>query len=65
MDLQVNATAEVKYIPEVELATNVVADDDTQIIEFDGDDDPEDPLNWSRFYKWSMVILISSLSLVV
>lgn len=35
------------------------------IVDFDGPNDPEDPLNWSPIYKWSMVALISVLSLVV
>lgn len=65
MDPQVDATAEVKYIPEVTLAADITVDDDTHIIDFDGEGDPKDPLNWSKFYKWSMVILISLLSLVV
>lgn len=36
---------------------------DGQIIDFDGPDDPSDPLNWSPMYKWSIVIIISLLSL--
>lgn len=65
MALQTNAEAEVKYVPEVDLVANVVAGDDVRIIDFDSDDNPEDPLNWTQFYKWSMVILISFMSLVV
>lgn len=38
---------------------------DTNIVNFDGLDDPENPLNWSPIYKWSIVGLISVLSLVV
>lgn len=65
MDVQVDAVAEVKYVPEVEFAADIAADDDAHIVDFDGEDDPEDPLNWSKFYKWSIIILISFLSLVV
>lgn len=65
MDLPIDATAEVKYVPGVELTADVVADVDARVVDFDGEDDPEEPLNWSKFYKWSMVILISFLSLVV
>lgn len=35
------------------------------IIDFEGPDDPSNPMNWSALYKWSMVILISILSLIV
>lgn len=56
MDLQVDATDEVKYVPEAELTADVAADEDAHVVDFDGEDDPEDPLNWSKFYKWSMVI---------
>ncbi|KAF3036594.1 hypothetical protein E8E12_007624 [Didymella heteroderae] len=64
MDLQVDATAEVKHIPEVELIADVATNDTAHVVAFEGEDDPEDPLNWSKFYNWSMAI-ISFLSLVV
>lgn len=35
------------------------------VVDFDGIDDPTDPLNWSSAYKWSLVTLISFLSLIV
>ncbi|KAJ4287812.1 hypothetical protein N0V90_012516 [Kalmusia sp. IMI 367209] len=34
-----------------------------EVIDFDGEDDPTDPQNWSSLYKWSIVIVISLLSL--
>lgn len=43
----------------------LVAANDIIVVDFDGPDDPADPLNWSVAYKWSMVILISILSLMV
>ncbi len=65
MDPQVDATAEVPYtLPDVE-KTPVSSDNQSDIVDFEGEDDPKDPLNWSSRYKWSMVILISILSLVV
>lgn len=36
-----------------------------EIIRFNGPEDPADPLNWSSRYKWSVVILVSMMSLVV
>lgn len=65
MDLQVDATADVKYIPEVKISEDGGAEDAADIIDFEGRDDPADPLNWRRTYKWSMVVLISFLSPVV
>lgn len=43
------------------------AGDRTQeyIVDFDGPNDSADPLNWSPLYKWSLIILISILSLIV
>jgi hypothetical protein len=35
------------------------------IIDFDGPDDRQNPQNWSSTYKWSIVVLISVLSLIV
>jgi hypothetical protein len=35
------------------------------VVDFDGLSDTEDPLNWSGWYKWSIVCLISILSLIV
>lgn len=43
----------------------IVALSGVNIIDFEGPDDPSDPLNWSKLYKWSIVALISLLSLIV
>ena len=37
---------------------------DLYLVDFDGLDDPTNPLNWSRTYKWAIVILLSSVNLV-
>lgn len=34
-------------------------------VDFDSPEDPENPLNWSAAYRWSIVGLISIMSLVV
>jgi hypothetical protein len=52
-------------ILDVKKEHHVAQDDASNIVDFDGPDDPKDPLNWSTRYKWSMVILISLLSLIV
>ncbi|KAF2659360.1 MFS general substrate transporter [Lophiostoma macrostomum CBS 122681] len=38
---------------------------EADIVDFDGPDDRQNPQNWSSVYKWSIVILISVLSLIV
>ena len=35
------------------------------VVDFDGADDPANPLNWSKVYKWSILVLISVMSFVV
>ena len=39
-------------------------DEDPYLVDFDGPDDQTNPLNWSRSYKWAIVILLSSVNLV-
>lgn len=34
------------------------------LVDFDGPDDPSNPINWSRGYKWAMVILLSAVTLI-
>ena len=38
---------------------------DENVVDFDGPGDRGNPLNWPSIYKWSVVILISVMSLVV
>ncbi|KAH9880055.1 hypothetical protein J1614_002080 [Plenodomus biglobosus] len=35
---------------------------DSQLVDFDGPDDPEDPMNWKASKKWGMVFLISAIT---
>ena len=37
---------------------------DENLIDFEGADDPTDPLNWSSPYKWGVTVLISLMTLV-
>ena len=39
--------------------------DAEHVVDFDGADDPANPLNWSRIYKWGILALISVMSFVV
>ena len=38
---------------------------DDNLIDFDGSNDPSNPLNWSWQYKWMIVMLISLMTLTV
>ena len=38
---------------------------DTNLVDFDGPDDPMNPLNWSLTYKWGVVWLLSIMTLIV
>ena len=35
------------------------------IVDFDGPDDPVNPVNWKTSYKWTAIILMSAITLVV
>ncbi|CCD54965.1 hypothetical protein BofuT4_uP162540.1 [Botrytis cinerea T4] len=39
--------------------------DEPNIVDFDGPDDPANPLNWSPRYKWSTVAILSMMNLMV
>ncbi len=71
--IQYFPTMNTAQIPPAEEALDVAAtcvdqhvdDVDEHVVDFDSPDDPENPLNWSSQYKWSVVMLISIMSLVV
>jgi hypothetical protein len=35
------------------------------IVDFEGKDDPENPLNWSYAHRWSIIVLLSFMSTTV
>lgn len=37
----------------------------SNLVDFDGPDDPANPVNWSTSYKWTAVFLVSVMTLVV
>lgn len=45
-------------------ALKEVENEDQNLVDFCGNDDPADPLNWEPIYKWSIVVLISTISAV-
>jgi hypothetical protein len=65
MELQVDATSDLKYTVDANHSFPVNHDIDSTVVDFDGPNDRSDPLNWIARYKWCMVILISILSLIV
>ncbi|KAH3257065.1 hypothetical protein KXW57_008458 [Aspergillus fumigatus] len=40
------------------------ADDDSEIVKWDGENDPELPLNWPASKKWRSVVMVSALTFV-
>ncbi|KAK6222812.1 hypothetical protein LQW54_000621 [Pestalotiopsis sp. IQ-011] len=39
--------------------------DQSFVVDFDGDDDPSNPKNWSRRQKWTLVMIVSTLDFAV
>lgn len=37
--------------------------EDPNIVEYDGPNDPENPKNWSHAYKWTLLMILSGMSL--
>ncbi|KAI9700577.1 MAG: hypothetical protein M1820_006731 [Bogoriella megaspora] len=68
-DIEKGATA---YSSETEEAANGTADhakvdgepDDENIVWWDGDDDPANPMNWSTKRKWNNIFILSGITLV-
>lgn len=49
--------------PEV-LVTSASPEKDANLVDWDGPDDPEKPLNWSKKRKWTNMMLIAALTLL-
>ena len=41
-----------------------IAEDDPNVVDWDGPDDPANPMNWSKSRKWSVVWLASALTFI-
>jgi hypothetical protein len=39
--------------------------DDPNIVWWDGEDDPANPLNWTSLKKWTNIMLVSSIVFIV
>ena len=39
-------------------------DDDLNVVDWDGPDDPEMPINWTATKKWTNIIIISALTML-
>jgi hypothetical protein len=42
----------------------VVEETTTDLVDWDGPDDPENPQNWSPLHKWSTIALVSTITFV-
>lgn len=49
-----------------EITPAKIEGDDTEslLVDFDGPDDLSNPINWSKRYKWAIVVLLSAVNLV-
>lgn len=54
---------ELGFLPEA-ITVPITDDRDKDLVDFDGPLDPLNPINWSRGYKWSIVILLSAVTLI-
>jgi hypothetical protein len=45
-------------------AENISEARDPHIVDWDGDDDPENPLNWSTAKKWNLIAVLAAVTLV-
>lgn len=46
------------------IATSVSLEKDANLVDWNGPDDPEKPLNWSKKKKWTNMMLIAALTLL-
>ena len=37
--------------------------EDPNLVEYDGPNDPQNPKNWSGAYKWTLMMILSGMSL--
>ena len=65
MDVEKALFSRAALYPQVGIQDQSIGDYAENAIDFDGPKDPANPFNWSAIYKWSIVALISVMSLVV
>lgn len=59
-DSQIDDIKEKDFAHAITFSSN----DDEYLVGFENDDDPQNPLNWSRKRKWAMVTMLSSATFV-
>ena len=64
-DIEAIPAEKVHGLPIEDEAGQEIDHTDADIVTFNGSDDVANPHNWSPRYKWMMVILVSTMSLVV
>lgn len=47
-----------------EAAVEAEAEQDPDIVDWDGPDDPENPLNWPARKKWTLILILAAVTLV-
>jgi hypothetical protein len=65
-DVSAAMEKDVEKIGDAESVASTIEPDeaapDPNIVDFDGPDDPENPLNWKASKKWGMVTLVSAIT---
>lgn len=49
----------------IETASGTATDQSNDLVEFDGPDDPENPLNWPKRRKWVITMAMGAMTFVV
>ena len=62
-DTERGSLSQSSFVPSI-IDDEQIRENDPFLVDFDGPDDPANPLNWSRRYKWAIVILLSSVNLI-
>lgn len=65
MDPQKSSQEDTKDSEYLKSRASFVEDSDVNTVDWDGPDDPEHPLNWSKLKRVSHVVLVSFMSLTV
>ena len=47
----------------IEVIGPEVPDESTYLVSFHGDDDKDDPKNWTRGYKWLLIFVLAGMTL--
>ena len=55
-------TKETERSQNLDVAVNVNGGTRTQVVDWDGPNDPQNPMNWSSTHKWAIIALVSTIT---